>query len=109
MSPAVKLTTENLNLQLQGWRSDLANAMQFQLQSRLNRKGSLKLNGSSTAQLAQLKLDLDAQGLPVAGLYPYFSSLLNVEITQGVASAKGQLQLARVLEPQREIRYQGKL
>ncbi|NDI86888.1 DUF748 domain-containing protein [Undibacterium crateris] len=109
VSPAVKLTTENLNLQVQGWRSDLANAMQFQLQSRLNRKGNLKLNGTSTAQLAQLKLDLDAQGLPVAGLYPYFSSLLNVEITQGVASAKGKLQLARVLDVQPEIRYDGML
>lgn len=109
VSPAVKLTTENLNLQVQGWRSDLANAMQFQLQSRLNRKGSLKLNGNSTAQLAQIKLELDAQGLPVAGLYPYFSSLLNVEITQGVASAKGKLQLARVLDVQPEIRYDGML
>ncbi|MBC3861832.1 DUF748 domain-containing protein [Undibacterium jejuense] len=109
VNPTVKLNANGINLSLSQFKSDLSQAFKLSLKSHFNRKGQFNFNAQATPQLKQLSVTLDAQSLPVAAFYPYFSKLLNVEITKGRASAKGKLDMSDVLLDQRQFAYNGSL
>ncbi|WP_371322988.1 DUF748 domain-containing protein [Dechloromonas sp. ZY10] len=60
------------------------------LKARVNRKGSLGVEGSVQAQPLDLALKLEAQALPLMPLQAYFDEHLNVAVTRGQVSAKGE-------------------
>lgn len=109
VSPVVKLNLTGIDMDVAQFSSDLSRQAQFHWQSRLNQKGRLDLKGSISPALRQIGVTLAADNLPVATLYPYFSQFLNVEITQGVASAKGKLTMNNLLDSGRQIAYDGNL
>ncbi|MFZ6863835.1 DUF748 domain-containing protein [Undibacterium sp. Ji67W] len=109
VKPVVKLNANGINLSLSQFKSDLSQTFKLSLKSHFNRKGQFNFNAQATPQLKQFNLALDAQSLPVAAFYPYFSQLLNVEITKGRASAKGKLDINDVLLDQRQFVYNGSL
>jgi len=107
VTPVVKLNVNGINLSLTQFNSDLSQPFKVSLKSHVNRKGQLNFTAQAAPQLKQIGAMIDAQSLPVASLYPYFSQLLNVEITKGSASAKGKLDITNVLQDQRQIAYNG--
>jgi len=109
VDPMVKLNANGINLSLSQFKSDLSQAFTLSLKSHFNRKGQFNFHAQATPQLKQLSVVLDAQSLPVAAFYPYFSQFLNVEITKGGASAKGKLDISNVLQDQRQFAYNGNL
>lgn len=109
VNPAVKLNANGINLSLSQFKSDLSQSFKLSMKSHFNRKGQFNFNAQATPQLKQLSVVLDAQSLPVAAFYPYFSQFLNVEITKGGANAKGKLDISNVLQDQRQFAYNGSL
>ena len=109
VQPEVALSAEAIGLQLTGISSDASGATKFSLQSKLNRKGKFNLKGQLGSAWQALDVAIDAQSLPVAALYPYFSQYLNVELTKGDANAKGQLSIRKLLQTTPEIGYDGVL
>ncbi|MFZ6688188.1 DUF748 domain-containing protein [Undibacterium sp. SXout11W] len=109
VNPTVKLNANGIHLSLRQFKSDLSQPFTLSLKSHFNRKGQFNFNAQATPQLKQLSVALDAQSLPVAAFYPYFSQFLNVEITKGGASAKGKLDISNVLQDQRQFAYNGNL
>ncbi|MEB0139642.1 DUF748 domain-containing protein [Undibacterium sp. CCC2.1] len=109
VQPQVALSAEAIGLQLTGISSDASSATQFSLQSQLNRKGKFNLKGQLGSAWQALDVAIDAQSLPVAALYPYFSQYLNVELNKGDANAKGQLTVRKLLQATPEIGYDGAL
>ncbi|MDE2428670.1 MAG: DUF748 domain-containing protein [Burkholderiales bacterium] len=107
VTPEVKLKADAVSLHLEQFSSDWSQAMKMSLHSSFSRKAKLEISGSSTSQLKKTDLKLDAQGLPLALLYPYFSKYLNVSLTRGRADVKGQFAISNLLDAQRQIRYKG--
>ncbi|MBI3283288.1 MAG: DUF748 domain-containing protein [Burkholderiales bacterium] len=109
VTPAVTLKAEALSLDAERLSSDWSQAGKLRLQANVNRKGKLGVSGDIAPQLKNIVLNLDAQSLPVAALYPYFSSYLNVSLTRGHASAKGRLSVSNALAANRSLAYEGML
>lgn len=98
LSPPVNIKAEGITFSAEHLSSGLTQNMNLQWSSSINRKGKLKLAGTATPQLKQITLNLDGQTLPLASLSPYFSHLLNVQLTRGHASAKGKLSIFNLLD-----------
>ncbi|MFZ6774783.1 DUF748 domain-containing protein [Undibacterium sp. SXout7W] len=109
VEPAFRIQADGIALHLEQLQSDLSQAMKFSLQSNLGRKSSVKMNGNSSAQLKKIDMNLDAEGLPLAALYPYFSQYVNVALTRGRANAKAKINLLNITEDNRQISYNGML
>jgi uncharacterized protein involved in outer membrane biogenesis len=78
------LTAENLSTE-SGKKGTLA------LKSRINQKGSLKVDGSVQLVPFVTALNVETQALPVLPLQPYFSEFLNIALTRGQVSSKGEV------------------
>lgn len=78
------------------------------LKARVNRKGSLGIEASVQAQPLDLALRIDAQALPLMPWQAYFDQYLNVAVTRGQVSAKGE---ATVREAKGDLQagYRGSL
>lgn len=73
------------------------------LQARLGKNGHLRTAGRMAIEPLDLNLRLDAKGLPLVPLQPWFTEKLNLTLTDGAASVRGQLRLAR--RPDASLRY----
>ena len=78
------------------------------LKARVNRKGSLGVEGSVQAQPLDLALKVDAQALPLMPLQAYFDEHLNVAVTRGQVSAKGEATV-REAKGKLQAAYRGSL
>ncbi|WP_423709120.1 DUF748 domain-containing protein [Undibacterium sp. WLX3042] len=109
VTPEVKLNLNSINLNLAQLSSDFSKDVSFRLQSKLNRRAKLNLDGNSSAGMKKVNVNLDTESLPIARLSSYFSQFLNVQIVKGGGTAKGKLVLTNVLEADRQIDYDGML
>lgn len=68
------------------------------LKSQVNQKGSLRVDGS--VQLIPLKtaLKVETQAIPILPLQPYFTPFLNIELTRGVFSNVGEVNVEMAKE-----------
>lgn len=57
---------------------------------RINGKGSLKIDGSVQLMPFNAVLNVETQAIPVMPFEPYFSQFLNVALTRGLISNKGE-------------------
>jgi hypothetical protein len=78
------LTAENLSTE-SGKKGNVS------LKSRINQKGSLKVDGSVQLVPLQTTLKVETQAIPVLPLQPYFTDFLNIELTRGQVSNSGEV------------------
>lgn len=109
VTPEVKLNLNSISLNLGQLSSDFSKDVSFRLQSKLNRRSKLNLDGSSSAGMKKINVNLDTESLPLARLSSYFSQFLNVQIVKGGGTAKGKLVMTNVLEVDRQFDYDGML
>lgn len=102
LSAPVSIKADGIAFSAEHLSSDLSQSMNLQWSSSINRQGRLSLDGNATPQLRQISLNLDGKTLPLAALSPYFSHLLNVQLTRGHASAKGKLSLRNLMDSKQD-------
>ena len=78
------LTAENLSTE-PGKKGNVS------LKSRINQKGSLKVDGSVQLVPLQTTLKVETQAIPLLPLQPYFTDFLNIELTRGQVSNSGEV------------------
>ncbi len=92
-TPAVKLAIRDVDL----LASDLSNARgaksQFKLSGRIGERGRIAFAGPVATRPLSLSGTLEASGLALVALKPYFEHEVNVVVTDGVFAAKGQVGL----------------
>jgi len=109
MSPEVKLKLDAFNLHAEKLSSDMSQPVKLNLATNIGKKSKLSLDATASAQLKNISLNLDGQGLPVSALFPYVSPYVNAALTRGRADIKGKLNLANILDSNRLINYEGML
>lgn len=83
---AIKIRAENLST-----RKD--SKAKVDLQARLGKSGHLLANGDATLNPLDVNLKANVKGLSLPLLQPYFAKKINVTVTDGTVSARGDLQL----------------
>ena len=83
---AIKIRAENLST-----RKD--SKAKVDLQARLGKSGYVRASGDAALSPLAVNLKIDVKGLALVPLQPYFAEKINVIVTDGTASAKGDLQL----------------
>ncbi|MFC0399689.1 DUF748 domain-containing protein [Paraburkholderia rhizosphaerae] len=91
----VKVTFAPLQLKVQKISDDMSRPLPIDLQTTVNRKGTLGVSGDVTASPLKLALKLDANRLDAAAFEPYFGNQLNATVASALVSAKGDVALAQ--------------
>lgn len=96
--PSVSIQADKINAELLNWQSDLKVASKLNLQAQFGRKAQLNLQAALSPGLSRADLDIDANAISMASLFPYVSPYLNVSVTRARADIKGKLQLQQLLQ-----------
>lgn len=78
-------------LEMDNLSTAAAQAANLQLQARLNRKGEIKAQGSVQLAPLQAEIALEATGIELLPLQPYFNEKVSLTVTRGQIAAKGAL------------------
>jgi hypothetical protein len=89
--PAAVQEIEGFNLVAQGLTNEPNKKGTIALKSQINKKGSLTVDGSLQLFPLDVALKLETVGIPLVPVEPYFGQFLNVSLTRGLASNKGEL------------------
>lgn len=93
VSPPVTHTIDGLRFDGENLSTVAGSTAQLKTSFRLNRKGEVELAGSVRALPLDADLKLAVRTLELLPLQPYVTEHLNVELTRGLLSADGALQL----------------
>jgi len=109
--PAAKQSVRLDALEVENLSTQAGQPARLTLQAHINNKGELKTQGS--VQLAPLKaeLALEAAGIELLPLQPYFNDKVSLTVTRGQVAAKGNLnvQAGEGKEGGVQVAYQGDL
>jgi hypothetical protein len=89
--PVAVQEIEGFNLVAQGLTNEPNKKGTIALKSQINKKGSLTVDGSLQAFPLDVALKLETVGIPLVPVEPYFGQFLNVSLTRGLVSNKGEL------------------
>lgn len=93
VTPHVNMKLDGLALSADNLSTDLAQNIAIKFASTVNRKAKLSLSGTASPKLRQIALNLDAQSLPLAPVFPYVSQFLNVQLLRGSLTSKSKITL----------------
>lgn len=88
--PTAIQTVEGLNLQGEGLTNEPGKKGKILLKTKVNQKGSLMVDGSVQVFPLDVALNLETSAIPLLTLQPYFSEYVNIALTRGQVSSKGQ-------------------
>ncbi len=91
--PAAVQIVDGFNLVGENLSTEPGKKGSVNLSSRVNQKGSLKVNGAVQLLPLQTALKIESEAIPVLPLQPYFTDFLNIELTRGQVSNSGELSL----------------
>jgi uncharacterized protein involved in outer membrane biogenesis len=91
VSPPATHNLDSGQLTLDGFSTAANVSAKLDASVRINRKGRLQLAGSIQAMPLAARLKLDLKALEVLPLQGYFTDLLNLTLTRGQVSGKGEL------------------
>ena len=91
--PAAVQVVDGFNLVGENLSTEPGKKGNVSLSSRVNQKGSLKVNGAVQLMPLQTALKIESEAIPVLPLQPYFTDFLNIELTRGLVSNIGELNL----------------
>lgn len=93
VSPKAVQTIEALNVEATGVSTDPGTAAHVQAKFKLNRRGDIAVDGDVVPLPLDAKLNLDIKTVELLPLQPYFSQMLNIDITRGLVTVKGDAQV----------------
>jgi hypothetical protein len=88
--PAAVQEIEGFNLLAQGLTNEPNKKGTIALKTRINKKGSLNVDGSLQIYPLDVAVKVDTVSIPLLPLEPYFGQFLNVSLTRGLVSNKGE-------------------
>lgn len=88
--PTAIQMVEGLNLQGEGLTNEPGKKGKILLKTKVNQKGSLMVDGSVQIFPLDVALNLETSTIPLLTLQPYFSEHVNIALTRGQVSSKGQ-------------------
>jgi hypothetical protein len=89
-SPAAVQELEGFSLQAENLGNEPNRKGKLALQGKINKKGSLKVDGSLQIMPLNAVLLIETQAIPLMPLEPYFGQFLNIALTRGQVSNKGE-------------------
>ena len=89
--PAAVQVIDGFSLAAENLSTEPGKKGNISLKSRINQKGSLKVDGSVQLMPLQTTLKVETQAIPVLPLQPYFTDFLNIELTRGQVSNSGEV------------------
>ena len=89
--PAVKVVLAPLALQVNGASQDLSKPVSVTLDTRINEKGSLTLNGEVTPQPVTANLTLKLAGVELDAIQPYIAQHSSMTLLHGALGAEAKL------------------
>ncbi|WP_300453605.1 DUF748 domain-containing protein [Accumulibacter sp.] len=95
VSPTATQTIEGLNVSAENVSTEPGKAATLAARFKLNRKGEVEVGGTARAFPLAVDLKISAKALELLPLQPYFTELLNIELTRGQVTLSGDLQLHR--------------
>ena len=90
-TPAAVQTIDGFNLAAENLSTEPGKKGTLSLKSRINQKGNLKVDGSVQLTPLNTALKVETQAIPLLPLQPYFTSFLNIALTRGQVSSKGDV------------------
>ena len=90
-SPVAVQTIDGFTLTADNLTTQPGKKGSISLRSQVNQKGSLKVDGSVQLVPLLTALKVETQAIPVLPLQPYFTSFLNIELTRGLLSNVGDV------------------
>jgi hypothetical protein len=96
-----------IQAQVEGISSAPKSVSKLALKAQVAKGGSLALDGNVVLAPLSAQLQLDARGLPILPLQPYFADQAHVSVTSGSLSARGKLDAQ--LAPATRVQYRGTL
>ena len=90
-TPAAVQVIDGFNLTGENLSSEPNKKGTISLKTRVNQKGSLKVDGSVQIFPLQANLKVETLAIPVLPLQPYFGDQLNIALTRGQVSSKGDV------------------
>ena len=93
VSPKAIQTVEAFGFDLSNLSTEPGQEAQVKAGFKLNRKGNVAVEGKVTPSPLDANLNLDIKAVELLPLQPYFSERLNIDITRGLVTVKGNAQL----------------
>ena len=90
-APVAIQTIDGFSLLAENLSTEPGKAGTVSLKSRINQKGSLKVDGSVQLMPLLASLKVETQAIPLLPLQPYFTGFLNIALTRGLVSNVGEL------------------
>ena len=109
VTPAVRHELDVASLSIEGFGTAPRTPGQLTLAARLNRKAQLQASGSVQLEPLATKLKLNVRGVELLPLQPYFGDRLNLTITRGQVSAKGELAFDKAADGALAGAYRGQV
>jgi uncharacterized protein involved in outer membrane biogenesis len=97
-SPAAMQTLELTSLDAENISTLPDSEAKLSANLRINKKGTLAVEGKLKPMLPQGELNLDVREIELLPFQPYFSEFLNITVTRGQVAAKGAISLAKAKE-----------
>ncbi len=91
----VKMSIDDIGLELHGFSTAKGNAARLKLESRINNRGKLGASGAVTLEPLKAELELDLRSVDLLPLQPYVLEQTNIAISRGSLTTQGRLDLAR--------------
>ncbi|MBS1139083.1 MAG: hypothetical protein H6R13_536 [Proteobacteria bacterium] len=88
--PAAVQEIDGFNLLGQDLSNEPNKKGTISLKSKINKKGSLNVDGSLQIYPLDVAVKVDTLGIPLMPLEPYLSQFLNISLTRGIVSNKGE-------------------
>ena len=93
VSPVAAQTIEGLGFALENLSTEPDQVAKLALHFKLNRKGEVAVDGSLKPVPLTADLNLDIKTLELLPLQSYFAQKLNVDVTRGIVTVNGHVQL----------------
>lgn len=93
VSPAATQTIDAFGFELNNLSTDTSQTAKVKANFKFNSKGSVAVEGSLKPMPVDANLNVDVKTLELLPLQPYFSERLNIEVTKGLLTVNGNLQL----------------
>lgn len=104
--PAV-IKTSAINFTADNFTTRPGNKTNVDLQLLVNRTGRLAGKGVLTLDPLSAALSVEARGVDIVPMQPYFAHLINITVTDGAVSTKGKLELAIAPRRPAQVTYIG--
>ena len=96
---------EKIQAQVEGISSAPNSAAKLSMKAQVGRSGNVGVDGSVVMAPLSAKLQLNARGVPILPVQPYFADKIHISVTSGSVSARGNIDAD--FAQQAKIKYRG--